>query len=447
MRLYFPPIYPDELIYSWFARYAVYSACVGSKMAIAQLLYSTSNNPSIEFVGHLNENAERQIKNVYSLDDLIINHTMFPQYARFLSGQKQKEALGKIKKHCDPHKAVTILPRNNKEKYLKYCPLCVKEDRDTYGETFWHRKHQIRNVNVCLVHQCKLEDSIVAAITQNTFTLQPAEVAAKITKPTFTDNMEQINFSKYAIELFEADIKENSDINVRAVIYNSMVNTKYRRGQQRYMSQFADDLQRFYKRSGINSIASINQIQRVMLAESKEFSAICQITYFLKISVKDLLKSDRVAVVQEKESHYVKKRTITDWDKFDKENVVCFEQFCKNIYSGSANDIGRPEKVSEKMVYRFLGITSYGFKNMPKCKAVYEKYAESYEESWARKIVWAYNKLKQDETVKSIYWSHLRKLSGVKKEKIFLVGTYLDRYANEEMVKTILRLCNIEKNK
>lgn len=447
MKLYFPPIYPDELIYSWFARYSVYAGCIGSKMAISQLLYSTSNNPSIEFVGHLNESAERQIEKIYSLDDLIINHTMFTQYARFLSGKEQKEALEKIKKYCDPHKAVTILPRNKNEKYLKYCPLCAKEDREKYGETFWHRKHQIRNVNVCPVHQCKLEDSIVAAITQKTFTLQPAELAAKITKPTFTDNMEQINFSKYAIELFEADVKENSDINVRAIIYNSMANTKYRRGQQRHMSQFADDLQAFYKGSGINSIASINQFQRVMLAESKEFSAICQIAYFLKISVKDLLKSDRVAVVQEKKSHYVKNRMIINWDKFDRENVVRFEQFCKGIYNGTANDNGRPERVSEKMVYRFLGITSYGFKNMPKCRVVYEKYAESYEESWARKIVWAYNKLKQDETVKSIYWSHLRKLSGVKKEKIFLVGTYLDRYANEEMVKTILRLCNIEKNR
>lgn len=440
MKLYFPPIYPDELIYSWFARYSVYAGCIGSKIAISQLLYSTSNNPSVEFIGHLNENAEKQIEKVYSLDDLIINHTMFPQYARFLSGKEKKEALEKIKKYCDPHKAVTILPRNNKEKYLKYCPLCVKEDRDTYGETFWHRKHQIRNVNVCLVHQCKLEDSIVAATTQKTFTLQPAEVAVKITKPTFIENTEQINFSKYAIELFEADMKENSNINVRAVIYNSMASTKYRRGQQRHMSQFADDLQAFYKGSGINSIASINQIQRVMLSESKEFSAICQIAYFLKISVKDLLKSDRVAVVQEKKSHYVKNRMIINWDKFDRENVVRFEQFCKGIYNGTANDNGRPERISEKMIYKFLGITSYGFKNMPKCKAVYEKYAESYEESWARKIVWAYNKLQQDEDVSVIYWSHLKKLSGVKKEAYHKAVPFLKKYTDSGTYEDIMKI-------
>ena len=114
MRMYFPEIYPDELVYSWLSRYFVRSGCTNSRMLLSQLLYSKSNNPSIEFIGHLNVAAEQQITQVYSIDGLILNHTMFPQYARFLTAEKRKVALEELKCYCDPHKVFTILPRNEK---------------------------------------------------------------------------------------------------------------------------------------------------------------------------------------------------------------------------------------------------------------------------------------------------------------------------------------------
>lgn len=110
MKMYLPEIYPDELVYSWLSRYFVYSGCTNHKMLISQLLYSTKNNPSVEFIGHLNKAAEKQITQVYSIDDLILNHTMFPQYARFMPADKRDVALAELKRYCDPHKVFTILP-------------------------------------------------------------------------------------------------------------------------------------------------------------------------------------------------------------------------------------------------------------------------------------------------------------------------------------------------
>lgn len=425
MKLYFPEIHPDELVYSWFCRYAVYSGCISSKAAIAQLLYSTKNNPSIEFIGHLNKNAEEQIEQLCSLDIMVIEHTMFPQYARFLPLQKQKESLEKIKKYEDPHKAVAILPRADKEKYLRYCPLCAKEDRAIYGETYWHRQHQIRNVDICPAHQCRLENSVVSAVTQRTFRFYPAEMEVKDITPVFVIDKDKIGFAKYAVDLFKAAIV-HEDVQIRSVIFNAMVGTKYMRGQHRNMAQFADDLQAYFEKMEMNTIASMNQVQRVMLGESSEFSTICQIAYFLGIKLDDLLKSNitEEKMILEQKSHYVKNRVIGDWEKFDKENVARFEKFCREIYDGTASENGRPERVSERMIYKFLGVTSYGFRNMPGCRAVYEKYAESYEESWARKIVWAYEKLKQENGEGNICWSGLRKLSGVKKESLKKISLY-----------------------
>ena len=422
MKMYLPEIYPDELVYSWLSRYFVYSGCTKHKMLISQLLYSTKNNPSIEFIGHLNKAAEQQVTQVYSIDDLILNHTMFPQYARFMSADKREVALAELKRH----KVFTILPRNQKELWLKYCPQCAAEDRQTYGETYWHRTHQIRNMMICSTHKCKLVNSEVDIRSEKIFAFNPAEVAIKNVAPVLVDNMEQIKFAKYISDLFNMNITSDNESNIKAAIYNAITKTKYMKGRHRKMAQFSEDLQSFFKKIGMNTIASIYQIQKVMLKESNEFIAICQIAYFLNINPAELLESEitEEKVLQEQESHYIRNRAIADWAKFDKENVARFETFCKGIYDGTASENGRPERVSERMVYKFLGITSYGFRNMPECRAVYEKYAESYEESWARKIIWAYEKLKQEKEEGNIYWNDLRKLSGVKKESLNEISRY-----------------------
>ena len=441
MRMYFPEIYPDELVYSWFSRYFVHSGCTNSRMLLSQLLYSKGNNPSIEFIGHLNAAAEQQITQVYSLDDLILNHTMFPQYARFMSAEKRKMALTELKRYCDPHKVFTILPRNEDELRLKYCPQCVAEDRKAYGETYWHRIHQIRNIMICPLHKCKLVNSKVDIRSEKIFAFNPAEVAIKNVTPVLVDNMEQIRFAKYVSDLFSMNMISDDKGNIKTIVYNTMTKTQYMKGKHRNMSQFSEELRLYFKEIEVNSITSIHQIQRVMLGESNEFTAICQIAYFLNINPAELLESKvtEEKVIQEKESHYIRNRAITDWEKFDKENVVRFEEFCKGIYDGLANDNGRPERVSEKRIYKFLGITSYGFKNMPECMTVYKKYAEPYEKSWARKIVWAYKKLKQEKGEKSINWTDLRKLSGVKKESLEKATFYLDK----EVMISITKIVNL----
>ena len=223
MKMYLPEIYPDELIYSWLSRYYVYSGCANHKMLISQLLYSTKNNPSVEFIGHLNKAAEQQITQVYSIDDLILNHTMFPQYARFMSADKREVALAELKSYCDPHKVFTILPRNQKELWLKYCPQCVAEDRKTYGETYWHRTHQIRNMMICPTHKCKLVNSEVDIRSERIFAFNPAEVAIKNVTPVLVDNMEQIKFAKYISDLFNMNITSNNESNIKAAIYLSLI--------------------------------------------------------------------------------------------------------------------------------------------------------------------------------------------------------------------------------
>lgn len=163
MRMYFSEIYPDELVYSWFGRFAVYSGYINSQLL--QFLYcKRSDTPIKEFIGNLNTEARECIDNTYPLRELVLKHTMYPQYARFIPLDKRKEALHKLcYENCDIHHLFAVLPRCEKEQYLKYCPVCASEDRQKYAETYWHRKHQIRNMGICPKHKCRLRDSSVPA--------------------------------------------------------------------------------------------------------------------------------------------------------------------------------------------------------------------------------------------------------------------------------------------
>ena len=84
MIAYLPEIYPDELAYSWFCRYYVHSGCITHKMALNDILYKRCNNPSKEFLGHLQSDMLSEIKKMYPLEHIVLEHTMFPQYARFI---------------------------------------------------------------------------------------------------------------------------------------------------------------------------------------------------------------------------------------------------------------------------------------------------------------------------------------------------------------------------
>ncbi len=128
-----------------------------------------------------------------------------------------------------------------------------------------------------------------------------------------------------------------------------------------------------------------------------------------------------------------------DWKVYDDEIAPVLEKIASDIYYGKASDIGRPERVSEKIIYRELGLPEHRLEKLPKCKAIMEKYQESYEENWSRRLIWAYKKLKV-ERGQAFYWSDIRLISGVKKKNIDKVLPYLEKYVDADTVERIKEL-------
>lgn len=94
---------------------------------------------------------------------LINSHTMFPLYRPFLPISRIERILRLMtgESHTgNVHMTIGqtasgVLPL----KYLRFCPLCINDDEHDYGESYWHRSHQLPGVRVCNRHQSWLVDS------------------------------------------------------------------------------------------------------------------------------------------------------------------------------------------------------------------------------------------------------------------------------------------------
>lgn len=158
MLNYFPEPYPDELWYSVLCRYYVRSG-FPKQATIAEELYRSSTIihgglastlPCIAVLDNLPEG-------LLDLEEVVIKHTLTPYYLRMAPLEKKKayyEAVSR-KENLWP-KNIDPLGPDGREG-LKFCPVCVKEDRERYGEPYWHREHQVPLMPLCPRHHCRLE--------------------------------------------------------------------------------------------------------------------------------------------------------------------------------------------------------------------------------------------------------------------------------------------------
>ena len=206
------------------------------------------------------------------------------------------------------------------------------------------------------------------------------------------------------------------------------------------MKRLAHDMNKFYMNMGICAVASMYQIQRTLLESGCDFSVVCQIAFFLGMKPEELTAPSLTPeqIRQEQDSHYMKDAMPVDWEQLDTKTASVLEKFVKGIYDGTANESGRPERVSERLLYREMNLQGHQLENMPKCKVIFERYTESYPESWARKIIWAYQKLKEEGEL--FYWTDIRKLSGVKKKNFQSVIPFLMEHTEVDVVNQIMEL-------
>lgn len=155
MSGYHTKFYFDELFYSNFARYILHTG-LNYSTACRKLFGTTPRYVSFYFANHLVQFAKAVIQ-CYSLTEKNIahNHTLLPLFANFFSEEKFRDFESDMYFSSPSH-----LHGNSSIHFFepfRYCIECAKEDRNSHGETYWHRVHNIPLIPVCVHHNCYID--------------------------------------------------------------------------------------------------------------------------------------------------------------------------------------------------------------------------------------------------------------------------------------------------
>ena len=161
----FPTPYPDELLYSVLARLRERLQFPSGKTFLHELFGTTNVIPVVDLPGHINALLEHLPSgHGYTSDQIIDELTLLPYYAPFLPPDRLARIRTDMKsaRGSSIHMRIGVMASSiRKIEYLRLCSRCQEEDRMQWGESYWHRSHQLPGVLVCPIHQIGLLQTAV----------------------------------------------------------------------------------------------------------------------------------------------------------------------------------------------------------------------------------------------------------------------------------------------
>lgn len=418
MIAYLPALYEDELVYSWFARYFAHMYPSYTN-ALEDLMENKNTRADFEFINHLDADAKETITKIIPMEDLIMGHTMFPSY-RFIGHGRLCNALESMaNSEEDVHRLLPVSKNRTSEQvhYIKYCPLCAIETKEIYGEAYWARQANIRNIDICTKHKCKLKNTNIRISGKQSARLYIAEEEINDTVPELVEDGLELHLAEYITDVFQSPIYMDNTVKIGEFLNSKLEGTKYlsARGKARNITMLFNDFMEFYKELPNQGITKLSQMQKIFTGYRWDFYDVCQIAFFLGISVNELVNpklpersqtelfNEKVArlydaglgchriaremgcssstarnanrIKPKAEHDYSVRKGIKkgDWEQMDKEMLQQVRDTCKQIYY---NDGGRPGHVTVNAVCRALGFPDKRFDYLPKCREVIYGYEE-----------------------------------------------------------------------
>lgn len=471
MISYFPTAYPDELLYSQLARYYTKSGYMAYTYTAEELFASKTVRPDMEFVNTYTPDAFQIITRNMTMEEVVLKHTMFPYYGRFLPLERRQKAFqALVSMQGNYHNLLPIPTRKTSAaRCLRYCPICAEHDRQDYGETYWHRTHQMIGLTACPVHGCYLFDSSIIISGKIPPMLKSAEEVIPASEAGTVANDIERHIAVYMREVFRADVDIQSDIAVGQFLHSRMANTKYRsvRGEQRNIKLLHTDFIRYYDGLSNNWFTELWQIQKMLTNDRINFYEICLLAMFLGIPTSDLVNMrlpeksqqqlfdeevrrlhdeglsypeiaeqlhapyDTVKSIGEHRYgtyHKVAKVPLKsgakpqDWEQIGNDTLPLVKDAIRQLQGDGTT---RPKRVTVFAVEKLLGLPSKRIAlHLPRCLAEIRQHEESQEQYWAKEVVWAANQLKSAGT--PLAWRRIRELTNMRHKDFEMCLPYID---------------------
>lgn len=147
---------PGETVYSWVARQHLLSGyqCVSTTYSVIFGAKKIRLHPFLP--AHI-----RAISDISGIDaDLVLqSHTQYPLFAEYLVSRRLR--LKRAMLMDDGGKAVHAAGLPNFHLHFiqghRFCPVCLIEDKETFGVSYFHSEHQVPGVSACVKHYVCLD--------------------------------------------------------------------------------------------------------------------------------------------------------------------------------------------------------------------------------------------------------------------------------------------------
>lgn len=211
MIAYLPRLYGDELFYGWLGRIYRHNGYLRSQDALADVLeIGHGEKFSMEICNRLKPDVMTALGGPRAFQDIALGSTMLPYYCRFMGTRERKGLFAKLS--SGTLSAVNYSNVDYPLRSLAYCPLCAREDREKYGEAYFHRLHQVRDMRACPVHGCRLGQ--VGYLVRDR--RNPRLVVAEEAVPENYDAVEALGmdlaYSRWLAEVFQSPMDLKREI-------------------------------------------------------------------------------------------------------------------------------------------------------------------------------------------------------------------------------------------
>jgi hypothetical protein len=291
MIAYLPQIKDHELLYSWLARTYAYSG-ISAEQFSKEIIQKSSAYLDYKFWNQYYPEFKEVLLSQLSIEDLILNHTMFKYYARFLPLEQRLTAWNHALELKPNVRQYLSIPLRDSIYKLRYCPKCVCKDQ-MIGETYFRTVHQIRELVVCPSCGVGLENTNLVDHKgrQNVFKsleqLNPLGVANRLYAMDDIDR----RVAEYVYQVNELPIEFHSNVLIGDFLTSRLEGTKYLspRGQQRNLDILFSDISVFYQDLEKFTLTK-RRLASILLNQSFNNYEVCLISYFLAIEPSELTK-------------------------------------------------------------------------------------------------------------------------------------------------------------
>lgn len=486
MICYFPTAYPDELLYSQLSRYYAKSGYLTYICAAEDLFQQKTVRPNMEFITPLTSAAAELVTRKIPMDAVIQRHTMFPYYGQFLPMERRQKAFQALVSMQRDYYNSLPLPKGKTaaDRCLRYCPLCAEQDRSNYGETYWHRIHQMLGMNVCPTHGCYLLNSDIITCSKAPPMLKTAEESISFSGVIeFSENDIECHVAQYMAAVFAADVDLCSDVSVGCFLHSRMGDAGYcsTRGKARNMSIFYAEFMEYYKSLPGNWFSEQWQLQKVMNDDRTNFYEVCLIALFLNIPAGELVNRELpqktkqehfdeeinrlhakglnyMEIAKQLQASYDTVKSIGEgrygtyhkppkklphcekraknWEQADTATLPLVQDAIRQLQGDGCS---RPVKITIPAIEKMLSLPEQRIKlYLPKCRAEIERHMETQERYWAREVVWAARQILNAGG--TLTWTGICRMTNMRRKNVETCLPNIFEYADEHLTRCLCEL-------